>query len=242
MSSSSFRRPDFRLHLGYPEVTLLRSDVPGMIRLAAPDHPAFVDDLRRLAGAVDASSGRLTVVLPDREVWRDRRRLTSRTPWARRQEARELAARALCVPPGEVALSMGRRGGDGATALAATRRQTLLEVRRMLAGVGLLAEVIRGAGRFDGFTTPPALGISRWRPAGRWLPPLPRAATAAASLAATIAVVAALLGAEGPQPIVSPGPLVHQSVAKARVRLAEVQHHVAVPAGGEIEVAGRHAE
>jgi hypothetical protein len=222
MSSTSFRRPDFRLHLGYPEVTLLRSDVPGMVRLAPPDHPAFADDLRRLAAAVDSANGRLTVILPDREVWRDRPHLASRTPWTRRREAREVAARALGVPAGDVALSVGRRGADGATPVAATRRQTVVEVRRMLAAVGLRPEVIRGAGRFDGFSTPPALGNLRWNPAGRPLPSrLPRAAMATGGLAATIAAVVALFGATPPDPVASPGPLVHQSVAREPVTFAE---------------------
>lgn len=222
MSSSSFRRPDFRLHLSYPEVTLLRSDIPGMTRLAAPDHPAFADDLRRLAAAIDTSNGRLTVILPDREVWRGRPRLTARVPWARRGEARSIAAQALGVPPGDVALSMGRRGSDGTVPLAATRRQTLVEVRRMLAAVGLKPQVIRGAGRFDGFTTPPALGRLRWHPAGQPLASrFPHVAMAAGSLAATIAAVAALLGGSGPGQIVSPGPLVHQSVARQSISVAD---------------------
>lgn len=222
MSSSSFRRPDFRLHLSYPEVTLLRSDVPGMVRLAAPDHPAFADDLRRLAAAIADAGGRLTVILPDREVWRDRLRLAGRTPWARRREARDIAARTLGVPAGEVALSIGRRGADGALPLAATRRQTLVEVRRMLAAVGLRPEVIRGAGRFDGFSTPPALGSLRWNPASRPIPSrLPQAAMATGGLAATIAAVAVLLAAPDRAPSVSPGPLVHQSVARERLAFAE---------------------
>lgn len=222
MSSSSFRRPDFRLHLSYPEVTLLRSDVPGMVRLAAPDHPAFADDLRRLAAAIADAGGRLTVILPDREVWRDRLRLASRTPWARRREARDIAAHCLGVPAGDVALSIGRRGADGTLPLAATRRQTLVEVRRMLAAVGLRPEVIRGAGRFDGFSAPPALGSLRWNPARRPLPSrLPQAAMATGGLAATIAAVAVLLTAPDRAPTMSPGPVVHQSVARERPAFAE---------------------
>lgn len=226
MSSTFLRKPDFRLHLGYPEVTLLRSDVPGMVRLAPPDHPAFPDDLRRLAAAVEAADGRLTVILPDREVWRDRLRLSARTPWTRRRQARDLAARALAIPAGEVMLSMGRRGADGSTPLAATRRQTLVEVRRMLAAVGLRAQVIRGAGRFDGFSAPPALGSLRWSPAGRRLSEgspdaRPRAAMAIGGLAAAVAAVALILGAERPAPVTSPGPLVHRSVAREHTALAE---------------------
>ncbi|MBB5222397.1 hypothetical protein HNP73_002333 [Amaricoccus macauensis] len=192
-----------------------------MTRLASPDHPAFVDDLRRLAAAVDTVRGRLTVVLPDREVWRDRLRLGARTPWMRRRKARILAARALAVAPGEVALSVGRQGDDGATALAATRRQTLLEVRRMLAAVGLRAEVIRGAGRFDGFAIPPALGSLNWTPPGRALPVgVPRIIMAIGGLAASIAAIVAVLGSPPPEPVMSQGPVVHRSVARASVALA----------------------
>lgn len=234
MSSTNLRRPDFRLHLGYPEVTLLRSDVPGMVRLAAPDHPGFPDDLRRLAAAIDATNGRLTVILPDREVWRDRLRLGARTPWARRREARETAARALAIPAGEVMLSIGRRGDDGSTPLAATRRQTLVEVRRMLTAVGLRPQVIRGAGRFDGFSAPPALGNLRWNPAGRALPSrvdgrAPRAAMAAGGLMAAIAAVVAILGTDDPQPVRSPGPIVHQSVARMPLDVAEAAPALVVP-------------
>lgn len=232
MSSRHLRRPDFRLHLGYPEVTLLRSDIPGMTRLASPDHPAFADDLRRLAAAIEATNGRLTVVLPDREVWRDRRRLRARTPWMRQREARALAARILAVAPGDIALSIGRRGSDGATALAATRRQTLSEVRHMLAAVGLRPEMIRGAGRFDGFAAPPALGSLRWNPPGRRLPDgLPRAAVAIGGLAASIAAIVAILGARPPEPVMSQGPLIHQSVARGPVTLAaEMPPPASIPA------------
>ncbi|MFT3973182.1 MAG: hypothetical protein QM699_06960 [Amaricoccus sp.] len=202
-----------------------------MVRLASPDHPAFPDDLRRLAAAVDAVNGRLTVILPDREVWRDRRRLSARTPWRRHREARDLAAEALEIAPGEVALSVGRRGSDGTTPLAATRRQTLVEVRRMLAAVGLRAEVIRGAGRFDGFATPPALGNLRWNPAGRPLPSrLPPAAAALGGLAASIAAVVTILGAGASEPIMSQGPLVHRSVARGPLTVAEATLLPAVPA------------
>jgi hypothetical protein len=91
----------------------------------------------------------------------------------------------------------------------------------MLAAVGLRAEVIRGAGRFDGFSIPPALGTLNWTPPGRALPVgVPRIIMAIGGLAASIAAIVAVLGSPPPEPVMSQGPVVHRSVARASVALA----------------------
>lgn len=235
MSSSPSSRPVFRLQLAYPDASYIRNDVPGVVRLARTDHPAFADDLERLADAIHMSNGSLTVILPEHEVFRDRLPLMARTPWTRRRAARRIAARALVTDLGDVALVMGRRGSDGQTPLAAVRRETLKEVREMLAGAGLRADAIRGAGRFEGFPGPPALGNRRPRPALWWpsgglphiaLAPagrLPRVAAAVGALAAAVALGIALLAGSTPPPVTSPGPLVHQSVARERTEVAELK-------------------
>ena len=49
MSRTTTRKPEFRLLLGYPYVTLTRADRPEPIGTATPGSPAFTADLRCLA-------------------------------------------------------------------------------------------------------------------------------------------------------------------------------------------------
>lgn len=228
MSSSSTSRPVFRLHLAYPDASYTRNDLPGAVRLGEIDGPAFVDGLERLADAIHETNGRLTVFLPEHEVFRDRLPLMARTPWTRRRAARRIAARALVTELGDTVLVMGRRGSDGQTPLAAVRRETLKEVRERLAGAGLRADTIRGEGRFDGFPAPPDLLAPRrapglWPTAWRTSERLPRFSVAAGGLAAAAALGLALLAEPAPPPVTSPGPLVHQSVARQQTEVAELK-------------------
>jgi hypothetical protein len=179
MSSTSFRRPDLRLHLGYPLVTLTGNDATVPLATAIPDAPGFPADLRRLARAVTRTRARLTVVLPESEVWRGQLALP-RSPLGRRRAAWAAAAAALAARPGEVAVVIGPRC-DHLTPVAAVRRATLAEARRMLSSAGVRPDAIEAAGVFPGFAAAPRLAVRR-RPAWQ----LPRAV----ALAATAGIVA----------------------------------------------------
>ncbi len=202
MSSTSFRRPVFRLHLGYPLVSLTRGDDNQVLGTAVPDSPGFAAELRRMAGAVVRARGGLAVVLPEAEVWRGRLELAGRTPLARRRAARVAVAAQLGVPPDAVTVVLGPRQPDGATPVAAARRATLAETRALLAAVGLRRISIVGAGAFAGFTAPPRLGDRAWSLHGAALPVRDR--FAALGAAAAVATAAALILAQPARPPARP--------------------------------------
>jgi hypothetical protein len=187
MSSKSFRKPEFRLDLGYPEITLTCDGAEAPLATATAGGPRFAAELRRLASEVARGRGRLTAVLPESEVWRGQLALPGRTPFARRRAARETAAARLALPPGEVAVVLGPRTG-GVTAVAAVRRATVAEARGLMKRAGLRPAAVTGAGDFPGFRVPPRLAGRRW--------PLPLPAALAAMALAGLWL--ALPGAESP--------------------------------------------
>ena len=70
MSSNSTRKPEFRLQLGYPYITLTRGGEDEAVGVAAAD---AADSRRRCAASPPRSArtgGYVTAVLPDGEVWR----------------------------------------------------------------------------------------------------------------------------------------------------------------------------
>ena len=191
MSRTTTRKPEFRLLLGYAYVTLTGADRPEPIGTATPGSPAFTADLRYLVGKVARAGGRLTVVLPEAEVWRGRLE-PSATRSARLGAARALAAAHLGIPPQEVALVVAASGA----AAAGTRRSTLAETRRLVGAVGMRPDAIVGDGAFDGFPAPPVLGGH---------PPLPGFALGggAGALAAAAAALYLALPSDPPAPAVA---------------------------------------
>jgi hypothetical protein len=203
MSSQSFRKPEFRLYLGYPEVTLTRAGASVPIGTALPDTPDFLASLRGFAAEVARARARLVVVLPADEVWRGRSVLSGRGRGARRRAATEVGADGLGMPPQAVAVVLGESARDGTTPIAAVRRGTLAQTRGLMARVGLRPASIVGGGAFPGFATPPRLAGSPWR-----LPTIPRPERrylgfGAGAVAAAAAVMLALPGKE-PTPVVAP--------------------------------------
>ncbi len=167
MSSISFRKPEFRLYLGYPEIVLTRAGrTLGVVAAEAPDLHAA---LKRLAEAVAQARGRLVVILPEFEVWRGRLDLSGRDRGERRASARTIVAGRLGAAPDDVTVALGAREAGGSFPVAGVRRSTLLQTRSMMAGLGLRPSAIVGAGTFAGFATAPRLGGWPWR-----LPALPR--------------------------------------------------------------------
>ena len=163
MSSQSYRRPEFRLNLGYPEVSLARTGALAPIGVIAPDLPHFIGELRRFGGVVARAHGRLVVVLPEDEVWRGRAVLPGGTRRARHRAALEAGADGLAMPHEAISLVLGTPGPDGTTPLAAVRRGTLTETQALLRHVGIRHAAIVGAGAFPGFATAPRLDVSPLR-------------------------------------------------------------------------------
>ena len=163
MSSQSYRRPEFRLNLGYPEVSLARTGALAPIGVIAPDSPHFIGELRRFGGVVTRAHGRLVVVLPEDEVWRGRAVLPGGTRRARHRAALEAGADGLAMPHEAISLVLGTPGPDGTTPLAAVRRGTLAETQALLRHVGIRHAGIVGAGAFPGFAAAPRLDVSPLR-------------------------------------------------------------------------------
>jgi hypothetical protein len=204
MSRAFFRKPEFRLYFGYPIISLTRAPAQEPLASATFGQPSFPDDFRGLGDEVARAGGRLTVVLPEAEVWRGRLALAARTPFGRWREARAAVAARLALAPGAVAVVLGPLG-PGGTPVAAVRRETIDETRAFLAVAGLRPAAFAGAGAFPGFDTPPILG-PRLPPLGLRLPPWPRAA--AAALAGAVAVTALLgLAPPAPQPSAPTAPV-----------------------------------
>ena len=129
MSSISFRRPEFRLHLGYPDIILTHAGrTLGRVATAAS---GFSAALTRLTEPVRRARGRLVVVLPESEVWRGRLDLAGRGRAERRASARSIVAGRLGAAPDDIALVLGPRDAGGSFPVAGVRRSTLLETRAL---------------------------------------------------------------------------------------------------------------
>ncbi len=194
MSRTPFGKPEFRLAMDYPHITVTRHDarVSGD---AAPDapvraydlaSPTLVAELRRLGAEIRAARGRLTVILPAGEVWRGRLALGEAKPRERGNIARSQAAQAMGLPMAALAVRLGRLDRDGTLPAAAVPRETLAETRAFLARAGLKPARITGAGAFEGFAEAPQLDTPPL--ADRLRPALPAAggALAAAALVALL--------------------------------------------------------
>ncbi len=212
MSSQSFRKPEFRLYLGYTSVSLMKAGSPVPVGTTRPDAPGFADDLRGFAAEVARERGRLIAVLPESEIWRGRPMLAGRTPWARRREALGIGARGLGVPPEAVAIVLGKAAADRTTPVIAVRRGTLDETRALMAKVDLIPAAIVGAGGFPGFPRPPRL--DGWPSRLPALPALPRhhLALGTGAIAAAAAVVLAMPG-NTPSPSPLPAPAIDLAAA-----------------------------
>ena len=198
MSSTSFRKPDFRLDLGYSAITLARDGEA--IARAEPRASGFAADFRALAAVARDGGGRLTVVLPEPEVWRDRLALAGMTRLTRRRAARRAAAVGLGAAPGAIAVVLGARDADGAVPVAAVRRSSITEARSLLAGVGLRPAAILGGGDFPGFPAAPRL--DGWR-----LPMPRRRALSLGGGAVAAALVALALWPDAPAPVPAVAPI-----------------------------------
>jgi hypothetical protein len=102
MSSSTTRKPEFRLYLGYPYVTLTRDGEDEPLARAAPDQPGFAAALRAIAAEVARRRGRLEVILPAGEVWRGLLEARGRTPIDTMQAARARIAGEIGVAPADI--------------------------------------------------------------------------------------------------------------------------------------------
>ena len=188
MSSSRFRKPGFRLRLGYPEIILEREgeDVP--LARAEPGPEGYAAGLRELA-AVAPARAEVTVILPEQAVWRGQVELPRGSRAARRRAASAAAARHLGVPADAIAVTLGEPARNG-TPIAAVASSTLADTRALVTAAGLRPAAILGAGDFPGFPQPPRL-------AGERRPMLtPRHAAAAAIGAGTLAALVAFLAGQ----------------------------------------------
>src|SRR5690606_18765400 len=100
MSRTVFGKPEFRLAMNHTHITITRHDVgarrdPGTGEAPEPEPRAFdlgsptlIADLRRLGAEIRAARGRLTVILPEGEVWRGRLALGEAKPRERGHIAR----------------------------------------------------------------------------------------------------------------------------------------------------------
>lgn len=158
MSRQSLREPDFRLTLAYPVITLTefgQAEPLAEVDLASPD---IVADMRALGAAVTRAGARLTVVLPESEVWRGTLDLTAqtRTEAERRSHAADVLCALLSLPQGSLRAVVGEAPADGGpTPIAAISAATLAETCAFLRNAGLLPDAIIGAGTFPGFATAP---------------------------------------------------------------------------------------
>ncbi len=195
MSSPTSRKPEFRLVFGYPSITLVEQGRPEPVAEVDLADPTLATRLRVLGGTVARARGRLTVVLPESEVWRGALELRGATPLARRTEARGAAAARMAIPQGDLAAVLGPRDAAGRTPVAAVRRSTLAETRAFLRQTGLRPAAIVGAGAFPGFAAPPRLTPPVWRDVTHSAPPRTRFAVGAAAVSAAFLALAFLLGA-----------------------------------------------
>lgn len=230
MSSISFRKPEFRLHLGYPTIFLTH----GQRTLARLD--AAVDGLHaglaEMAAIVTGARGRLIAVLPEEEVTRTRLDLAGRGRAERRASARIALGGRLGVAPEALSVVIGRADAHGSFPVAGVRRTTLAETRALLATVGLRPVAIVGAGLFPGFPAAPRLG-------GGWalprldlptIPPERRGLAAAAGAGAVLAL--ALLAFSRPAPT-EPLAAVETSQAALVPAVVAVATPAAAPVLGE---------
>jgi hypothetical protein len=192
MSSSTNRKPEFRLHLGYPYVTLTREDEGEPLCRAAPDRPGFAAALREIAAEVARQRGRVSVVLPAGEVWRGELEARGRSPIDRMQAARASIAADLGVAPADLVVVLGPEAASGALPAAAVRRTTLAETLALLASTGIRPAAVHGEGGFPGFAEPPRLAGS-WRIALAAVSRRRQAAALGAGAVTAATAVAALL-------------------------------------------------
>ncbi len=190
MSSSRFRKPEYRLRLGYPDIILERAGSTTPLAVASPGPAGYAAGLREVAAAAPPGRTPVTVVLPESAVWRGQLELSNGSRAARRRAAQAAAARHLDVPADAIVVALGVRTASG-TPVAAVARSALADTQALVAASGLRAAAITGAGDFPGFADPPRL-------AGGWRPqraPAPiAAAIGAGALAALIALIAAQSG------------------------------------------------
>jgi len=162
MSSRSTRKPEFRLHMGYPYITLTREGEDTPLGLATPEAHGFVAALRGLAAEVARTHGRITVTLPAAEIWRGLLDLSGRPLVARHRAARQHVAAELGVPTQALTVVLGPQSTSGETPVAAVRRDTLCEALTLLSSVGIRPAAVYGEGSYPGFDAPPRLA-GRWR-------------------------------------------------------------------------------
>ncbi|MFO1208531.1 MAG: hypothetical protein U1E40_04825 [Amaricoccus sp.] len=209
MSSYRFRKPEYRLRLGYPEIVLEREGCAAPLATAAPEADGYAAGLGEIAAAAIPAGAPVTVVLPEPAVWRGRVDLPHGTRAARRRAARAAAAPHLGVAADAVAVTLGTPTRDG-TPVAAVAHATLDDTRALVAAAGLVPAAVVGGGDFPGFPAAPRLaGASRPTLASR---------TAVVLGAGTIAALAALLVAQ-PRPQPQPTPM---AAAPAAVEVAAV--------------------
>lgn len=194
MSSSSFRRPDFRLSFDYPIITLTESGQAEPLAEVDLSGNDLAQRMRALSGRVTRSRGRLTVVLPEEEVWRGKVALAAQSPRARRAEARSVAAAQMGLAPAEISAELGEPDAEGHYPIAVARHSTLAETRGFLRQSGLRPARIIGAGSFPGFTSAPRLDAPIWRDVTRQRLPRAIAPTRGASAATALAFSAACIG------------------------------------------------
>ena len=241
MSSISFRKPEFRLYLGYPDIVLKSAGrTLGRVATEAAD---FRSALGRLAEVVRQARGRLVAVLPEGEVWRGRLDLAGRDRTERSRSARMIVAGRLGATPDDVTVVLGARAVDGSFPVAGVRCSTLLETRALLAAVGLRPSAIVGA---PGFVTSPRLDGGWSWPSLPALPVQRRGVSAALGAGAIVGLAVLVLGAPNPPaPIpagVAPMPVSLPIVAEAPVgppRLAQAEPPPAVPASLALRTAER---
>lgn len=239
MSSNSSRRPEFRLHFGYPKITLREVGRPEPVAEVDLDDPAIAGRMLALGGSVARAGGRLVAVLPEAEVWRGALELQAGGPRARRAEARGRIAAELRLPVRTLTAVLGASDASGRTAAAAVRRTTLAETRRFLAQARLRPAAIIGDGAFPGFAAAPRLDAPGWAPGApmrtdlaRWLEPALWRAPAAKALAVSAACLAlafALIPRPVPTPPAAPLSARVESVAPAPVVVAAAEPVAPVP-------------
>ena len=217
MSRTVFGKPEFRLAMNHTHITITRHDVgarrdPGTGEAPEPEPRAFdlgsptlIADLRRLGAEIRAARGRLTVILPEGEVWRGRLALGEAKPRERGRIARAQAAAAMGLPLTALAVRLGRLDRDGTLPAAAVSHQTLAETRSFLARAGLKPTRITGSGTFDGFAAAPQLDTP---PLTERLRPIAPALGGAIAAAAVVALLIRPGGTSDPEPVaMGPMPL-----------------------------------
>ncbi len=243
MSRTSFGRPEYRLALDYPHITVTRPGAQAQIFECGSS--TLLADLRRLSTEILAAGARLTVVLPEGEVWRGRLALDGTRLHNRGRTARSRAAEAMGLPAAALAVRLGRIGRDGTHAAAAVRRETLAETRGFLARAGLRPARITGAGDFEGFAEAPRFDAQPLHEALRPALPVAGGLVAAAALFAFLLrpdAVPPEAGLVGPMPVAATeaaepqAPVVAELTPRARpadlVRVADVPEREPAAPGG----------